>query len=127
MEAFEKEITFLSKQLVDGIEWALVETSKTATFKELSRVDKNQHKLHFMMTSIYSSVKSEDEESKVVIDSDSLYDLTVKAIRILLITNESFTETDKSEFLNDSGAILNFGLWAYKEKFTPFLSSLNQK
>jgi hypothetical protein len=127
METFEKEITFLSKQLVDGTEWALVETSKMATFKELSRVDKNQHKLHFMLISLFSSTQNEDEENKTVIDSDSLYDLTVKAIKMLLVVNNSFNDTDKAEFLNDSGAILNFGLWALKEKFTPFLSMLNQK
>ena len=126
METFEKEITFLSKQLVN-LEWSLVEVSKVATFKELSRVDRNQHKLHFMLTSLFTASSGEGEETKIQIDSDSLYDLTTKAIRTLLVLNDTFTETDKAEFLNDSGAILNFGIWAYKEKFTPFFSSLNQK
>jgi len=126
METFEKEITFLSKQLVN-LEWSLVEVSKVATFKELSRVDRNQHKLHFMLISLFTSKAEEGEENKMSIDSDSLYDLTTKAIRTLLVLNDSFTETDKAEFLNDSGAILSFGIWALPEKFTPFLSSLRVK
>lgn len=126
METFEKEITFLSKQLVNT-EWDLIEISKVATFKELSRVDRSQHKLHFMLISLFTSKSEEGDENKMAIDSDSLYDLTTKAIKTLLVINETFTETDKAEFLNDSGAILSFGIWALPGKFTPFFSSLNVK
>ena len=120
MDTFEKEITFLSKSFVNG-EWALVEVSKTATFKELSRVDRDQHKLHFMLIKLFQGAAVEEGESQdISIDSDSLYDLTVKAIRKLIVINSEFTEQDKTEFLNDSGAILDFSLWALKEKFTPF-------
>ena len=124
METYEKEITFLSKQFIEN-EWAMIEVSKIATFKELSRVARDQHKLHFMLTSLFNKVEDEDEGFKI--DSDSLYDLTVKAIKTLLILNGDFTESDKAEFLNDSGAILNFALWAVKAKFTPFFSTLNMK
>ena len=124
METYEKEITFLSRQFVDG-EWALVEISKIATFKELSRVAKDQHKLHFMLTTLFAGSSKDDGEVKI--DSDSLYDLTVKAIKTLLVINDNFTEGDKTEFLNDSGSILEFALWALREKFTPFFSTLRMK
>jgi len=124
METYEREITFLSKQFVDN-EWAMVEESKTATFKELSRVAKDQHKLHFMLTTLFSS--SSKEGGEVKINSDSLYEFTVSAIEILLIINENFTESDKSEFLNDSGAILEFAIWALHAKFNPFFSTLRMR
>ena len=124
METYEKEIIFLSNQLVNG-EWAMVEISKTATFKELSRVARDQHKLHFMLTTLFAG--SSKDGGEVKIDSDSLYDLTVKAIKTLLVINDNFTEGDKTEFLNDSGSILEFALWALHEKFTPFFSTLRMK
>ena len=49
--------------------------------------------------------------------------ITVKAIEDLLTENESFTKADKEGFLNDSMALLPFGIWLIKEKFTPFFSN----
>ena len=119
MDAFKKEITFLSKTLSGEGVWIDEEITKTATFKELNRVDRSQHKLHFKMMTVFEGF-GVDEEGRFKLDSDALYDLTVKAIKLLITIDAEFTETDKTEFLNDSGAILSFGTWVFKEKFTPF-------
>ena len=119
METFRKEITFLSKTLSGEGIWIDEEITKTATFKELNRVDRSQHKLHFKMMTVFEGFAT-DEDGKFKIDSDALYDLTIKAFKNLLIEDSEFNETDKTEFLNDSGAILSFGVWIFKDKFTPF-------
>jgi len=122
MQTFEKEISYVSWE-VDGEKNETVETiiSKTATFKELSRTDKSQHKLHFKLMSLFEGLEKEKgEENSVGISTDGLYDITVKAINILFVPSDGFTELDKKEFLNDSVALLEFGLWLFKEKFSPF-------
>jgi hypothetical protein len=123
---FEQEITFMSKDMdPDTKQWIETPVTKTATFKELSRTDKTQHKLHFMLMSIIES----DEESgdKLHIDSDKLYDITTKFIKTLLVINENFTEQNKGEFLSDSGALLSFGLKILGDKITPFFVKLMTK
>ena len=128
MEEFKKEITFLQKQFIEG-EWALVEISKTARFKELSRVDRSQHELHFMITQMMEQSekddeKDEEEKVKMTVDSKVLYKLVRKSVNVLLLVDENFKEDDKAEFLQDSGALLQFGLWLLQEKLTPFFSVL---
>jgi hypothetical protein len=131
MNTFQKDISFLSNTIKEGqSEWVLAPVTKTATFKELDRRDKEQHKLHFKLIAIFENfgVSKEDniDGAKIKIDSDGVYDLTVKGIKTLLICNEQFTVQDKAEFLTDSGAILQFGLWALGEKFAPFFSTFNE-
>jgi|YelNatPaOPRAMG01_1025707.scaffolds.fasta_scaffold91594_3 hypothetical protein len=124
MKTFEKEVSYVSWE-VDTEKNESVETvvTKTATFKELSRTDKTQHKLHFKLISLVEGLKKEKgEENSIGISSDGLYDITVKAINILFVPTDSFTEQDKKEFLNDSMALLDFGLWLFKEQFTPFFA-----
>jgi hypothetical protein len=125
MITFEREITWVGYD-VDAENNTTIENTrvKTATFKELSRTDKDQHKLHFKLISIFEGLeKSKDEENSIGISTDGLYDITVKAINILLTPTANFTEIDKKEFLNDSIALLNFGLWLFKEKFSPFFAN----
>ena len=132
MDVFEKEITFLSREFEidsnnpdDKGKWVEKAVKKIATFKELSRTDKDQHKLHFMLVGIMTNApKDGEDETKMNIDSDALYDLTVKAIKLLLKIDERFTAQDKAEFLADSGAIFNFSMWLLGEKITPFFSNL---
>lgn len=139
MSTFPKKITYMSSVL-DGHHMVKKEVTKVATFKELDRLDKNQHKLHFMILSLYQNrVKDEGEiddpsVSKIKLDSGALYDLTVKSIRTLILCAEkqneemdAFVETDKAEFLNDSVAILNFGLWFLENHISPFFLNLNPK
>lgn len=124
MKTFEKEVSYVSWE-VDTEKNESVETvvTKTATFKELSRTDRAQHKLHFKLISLFEGLEKEkDEENSVGISSDGLYDITVKAINILFVPTDGFTEQDKKEFLNDSMALLDFGLWLFKEQFTPFFA-----
>lgn len=122
MITFEKELSWVSYE-PQGEEVVEVTRIKIATFKELNRTDKLQHKLHFKLISLFEGLeKSKDEEDTIGISSDGLYDITVKAINILLTPNEVFTEMDKKEFLNDSIALLEFGMWLFQEKFTPFFS-----
>lgn len=124
MKTFEKEVSYVSWE-VDTEKNETVETvvTKTATFKELSRTDKTQHKLHFKLISLFEGLEKEKgEENSIGISSDGLYDITVKAINILFVPTDIFTEQDKKEFLNDSMALLDFGLWLFKEQFTPFFA-----
>lgn len=125
METFEKDITFLSREFdTDSQQWEEKEVVKKATFKELSRTDRTQAKLHFKLVAIFENFGVSDEaDASAKIDSDGLYDLTTKAIKTLLIIDDSFTEQDKTAFLNDSFAVLAFGLWALGEKFAPFFST----
>jgi hypothetical protein len=130
MNTFTKDIPFLTSVIKDGTtEWTLEPIIKTATFKELSRTDRTQHKLHFKIISLFTGNpqnEDDDEKEKTLFDSDVVYDLTVKCIKKLLVVDEKFTATDKEEFLNDSGAIINFGLWYLSNKITPFFSELNR-
>lgn len=127
MEKFQKDITFarkVSQETEDktSIEWVIEEVTKTATFKELDRTDKDQHKLHgkIMTLTVFNSEK--DEQGKINVDSDAVYDLAVKGINCLLLIDESFNAQDKKEFLTDSIALYSFGLWLISEKIGPFFS-----
>lgn len=123
MDLFTKDIAFLSNVLNDKQEFELQSITKVATFSELDRRVKDQHKLHFMLVSIMKA--SGEDEMKI--DSDQLYDFTTKAVKVLLITNESFTEQDKVEFLQDSGALISFGMWLLNAKVSPFFQNLMRK
>jgi hypothetical protein len=134
MATFQKDITFLSKT-PDSFnqetgKWEPKEIIKTATFKELDPNDKEQHKLHFKIVSIFENFGEkeigDDGNPKVTINSDGIYDLTVKAIKTLLLPDENFTVQDKSEFLNDSGALFDFAFWLLPEKITPFFSKFKR-
>lgn len=131
MVTFEKEIELLSKVFnTDNQEWEMRTVPKIADFKELDRSDKSQHKLHFSIIRLFEAAKIDEadivdgEDVSAEIDSDQLYDLTVKSIKILCVPDPEFTVGDKAEFLNDSGALLKFGLWFLKEKLAPFFSVL---
>ena len=129
---FQKEITFLSQKPFTGedgnsLSFQEILVTKTATFKELNRTDKKQHKLHFKIVALFTGAEKNEETGNVVLDSDTIYDLTVKSINELLQVDKDFTEQDKNEFLKDSGAIFNFGYWFLGEKVTPFFSSLMNK
>lgn len=142
------ELTFLKE-----IEWAapsiaedtseVVESikSKEATFKELNRFDKTQAKLHFKIISMFEGMQDDQKEeirkaktpeeksailenSDISINSDALYDITVKAVNQLLVVDEKFTANDKDELINDSIALLNLGLWLFANKFAPFFQKL---
>jgi len=124
MLTFEKELSWVSYD-VDGDKVVESPRTKIATFYDLNRTDKRQHKLHFKIISIFEGLeKGKDEADSIGISSDGLYDITVKAINILLVTNEVFNEVDKKELLNDSIALLELGMWLFKEKFTPFFAML---
>lgn len=120
---FQKEITFLSKTIQEGDDtWNELPVTKTVTFKELNRTDRDQHKLHFFLISIFNTTGKGFN-----IDSDALYDLVVKFIETMTELNEQFSIQDKAELLNDSGALLSFGLWLMPQKVTPFFSTLMSK
>lgn len=132
MQQFQKDITFLSKtydanQVSESCNgWVESPITKIANFKELNRTDKSQHKLHFKIIAIYEHYGAADGED-IKIDSDGVYDLTVRAINTLLITDkENFTDQDKAEFLQDSAAIFDFGFWLLGEKIAPFFSKFNK-
>lgn len=134
---FEKEITFLSKVFnadpqVNAFE--LIPVTKTVKFKELSRTDRTQHKLHFMLISIFTggdaNIDDTDEPGKggsFNINTDKLYDITAKSVRILAITDTTFNDQEKTELLNDGGALFTFGMWLLKEKISPFFSVMMTK
>lgn len=120
MSTFEQDITFLSKDFEAGTDkWEMKAVIKRATFNDISRTERSQHKFHFMIMSIFQSF-GDDGKGGVKIDGDGVYDLTVKAIETLWVKTDTFTDQDKTEFLNDSAAIFNFGIWLLGEKITPF-------
>lgn len=128
MNQFTQSISFLSKVFnEDNNQWEEKPIIKTATFKDLIRTDKSQHKLHFKIISIFEHFGVKEDGPEMKIDSDGIYDLTVKAVNTLLVTDESFTVQDKAEFLNDSAALFEFGLWLLGAKIAPFFSKFNQK
>lgn len=103
--------------------------SKTLTFEELDRANKKQHKLHFMLMSLPKEIG----ETSFQVDTDTLYDLTVKFIEVALLVDTAdtpadkkvgFTETEKKELLQDSFGLLQLGLKLSAEKFTPFFFQL---
>jgi hypothetical protein len=133
MQQFQRDIKFISKIFAESKisdtcnGWIEDTISKKATFKELSRTDKAQHKLHFKIIAIFEHFGVKDGEGDAIkIDSDGVYDLTVKAINTLLILDEGFTVQDKAEFLNDSAAIFDFGFWLLGEKIAPFFSKFSK-
>lgn len=126
---FTYDVVYDSQELIDT-EWVTVSTTKTARFRELDKRDKNQHKLHFMLVAIF---KSGENVNELKVDYDQLYDITVRAVNILLLVDSgvdsihgagSFTEQDKQEFLSDSGALISFGSWFLREKIAPFFPKL---
>jgi hypothetical protein len=122
-ETFEREISFLGKTFIEEEnrfeEGKIV---KTAKFKELSRTDRSQHKLHFSIIALMESFGIKDaEDAKMKIDSDGIYDLSVKSFETLLVPG-CISDSDKIEFLNDSAAIFNFGFSILGEKIAPFFS-----
>lgn len=120
MGEFKKEVTFLSNVFdTENESYSVVEITKEATFKELHRQDNSQHKLHFMLFAIYKV----DDDGQMKVDSDQLYDITVKAINVLLVPDSNFTEQDKIEFLADGIALIRFGSWLLNNKIAPFFGS----
>lgn len=131
MLTFQKEITFLNPaffdtELNDHIE---KEVTKTATFKELSRTDRDQHELHFMIMAAFEETKGK----KVRYDSSQVLNMTDSFIESCMIIKDEANpgveigSADKTQFLNDSIAKLNFGLWLLNEKFSPFFAQLAKK
>lgn len=109
--------------------WELKSVTKNATFKELSRTEREQHELHFDIIEYFTSANSKENkkgDKQVRIKLKEAYPLILNAFDTLLVINEDFKPQDKEEFLNDSAAILDFGMWLIKEKITPFFSQLMQ-
>lgn len=129
---FDRVITFFSKTF-DGSSHVKATVQKTATFQELDTTVKPQHRLHFLMSSIFKPGNTPAEGLKpgekvnAKLDPDVLYDLTVKAIQVLLVDTPGFGAQDKEEFLADSGALMDFGLWFLNEKVFPFFPQLMRK
>src|SRR5258708_3842620 len=130
-ETFEKEVSFASQVLEDG-QLVRKRVKKTATFKKLDPSDKSQHKLHSSLLTLYVNRRKDDDDTEdgvISLDSSALFDITTKAIKVLLIPdkydstnpgNQIFTDTDKAELLNDSIGIIQLSMYLIKDHFTPF-------
>jgi hypothetical protein len=66
--------------------------------------------------------KSEGKNTKI--DWKTIRELTDLYIEKMLIIDDNFTPTNKTEFLNDNGAVISFGLWLAHEKILPFFFKL---
>jgi CRISPR/Cas system-associated endoribonuclease Cas2 len=125
---FTKKITFVTfVPDKDGLQMIESEATKEATFKELNRKDVKQSKLFWRIISLFEGQQTESDEDvqKIEPSTDKIADLTEKAIRVLLVTDENFTDEDKKEFLSDSIACINFGLWFLNEKCKPFFLKIH--
>lgn len=126
---FDRQVSFISKGY-DGAndKYTREKVKKTATFKELDATEKTQHRLHFLITSVFKSSEIDQtdpgKKATVKIDTDVLYDLVVKSINVLWVETPAFSSLEKEEFLTDSGALLDFGMWFLEEKLTPFFLTL---
>jgi len=127
-QTFSREVTYLTAGF-DGTNHVVTPVTKIVTFKELDSRDQDQHKLHFKIMSLYTSQPDQEDGEPVIkdgkrhvdVDTDKIYELTVAAIRKLVITDDTeFTKIDKQEFLADSKALLPFGMWFLTEKAFPF-------
>lgn len=124
---FEKEIRFIHRSLVNT-NWVKEETPKMATFEELDRTNQDQAKLQGKILSLYQSqqIDEDNEKGTFRLDTDALYDISIKCIKKLLIVDQTFTETDKKEFLADNIAVYRFGLWFLENHLGPFSKQLAQ-
>lgn len=133
METFTREINYLSPTVGENNEIVLEPVTKVAVFKELSRTDPKQHKLHWkIMQAVQSSIEGEEDESgnkSITLDTDAIYDLTKKAVKTLFVPNPEVSDKENdlfiNEFLCDSGALFEFGFWLLTNKFAPFFSTFN--
>lgn len=123
-QTFTKEIYFFNPACWDDEAKQHVgkEVSKTATFKQLNRNDREQRKFQFMLTSIFKS----KNENDISVDHEVLSDITEQFVEVMLTPDATFTETDKAMFLNDNIAVIEFALWLLKEKLSPFFVQLAQ-
>jgi hypothetical protein len=140
---FTKELNWVSYDVNPNNLNEVIEVEKTATvtFNSLNRTDRSQHKLHFKIISLFEGMGESQKESleratteyekdqamketELGIKTDVLYDITVKAVALLVVCDDNFTEHDKKELLNDSIALLNLGLWLFGNEFAPFFQKL---
>jgi len=131
---FQTDITFISKVFNEATtQYDDTEITKTITLKELNRNDRSQHKLHFMIGSIFDVVPGKGgAPASVEVKSDALYDVSSRAIEILTVIdkdgkNGGITESEQTEILNDSLALLNFGEWFASKKALPFFLKSKEK
>ncbi len=133
MKTFQHEITFLQKSFdatqVQSENAGHIETlaTKTATFKELSRTDRDQHALHFAIIDFYAGGSTSGKKKQVKFKTQDALPLVEDFIEAMLIVDNNFTATDKEEFLNDSGALFSFAMWLLKEKVSLFFGILMQR
>lgn len=122
---FTKEISFINPAFFDTATNTHIEKEiqKTATFKEFSRTDKEQRKLQALLMSVFKS----KGDSELQLDHEALIDITERAIEVLLVLDDAFTAVDKTNFLNDNGAVIIFGMWLMNEKISPFFQVLIPK
>lgn len=107
----------------------------TATFKELSRTDRTQRKLAMFINTVFRKFGFKEVDDPraeggkrfvVEIDDEAVSDLTEKFIDTCSVYTDQYTEANKNEILNDSGAMYAFGMWLLTEKITPFFSILRE-
>jgi hypothetical protein len=130
-----KYVVYVPDSSSGRVEMVESEVTKIATFKELSRKDPNQKKLFWKIISLFEGQEIDENElkgksdkekedilakTKIEPSTDKIAELTDKAIKTLLISTDEFTEQDKVEFLSDSIACINFGLWFLNNKCKPF-------
>jgi hypothetical protein len=119
-ETFKREISFFNPaQFLDGKHTGGGVDTKTFTFKELSRIDRDQHELHFTMMTAF-----ETRGRKSKIDPGQMLELTDLFINTCFVLVDGITETDKTLLLNDSIAKLKFGTFLLNEKMPPFFQQL---
>lgn len=128
MNTFKKEISYKSKHFdTHTSKWIMKKIKKEVSFSELDETEQSQHRLHFRIMSLYKTKMSviDGEKTGVYLDSDTLYDITVEAVKKLAILDESFTEQDLKEFTLCSLSLLNFGQWFLGEHILPFIEGYN--
>lgn len=129
---FQHDITWLRKEYDHEAEtpgtWKHTPVTMPVTFMELDQTDRDQHLYHFDVMAFFGGKKkkpgADEDVLNPVFDAQGVYDLTAKYVKKFTVLSETFTAGDREEILNDSGALLNFGLWLVEEKIVPFFRKL---
>lgn len=122
-KTFVKELTYDSR-VFENDAWKDGPIKKTATFQELDKRSRAQHKLHFRIIAMDSLIKERETDGKMMMDTDEQYDFVVAFVKQMIILDISFTANDLEEFLNDAGALFQFGIWLFTDRVFPFFQKL---
>ena len=119
---FQHKIKFIAKEFIlEKKDWETKMIEKDVTFKELTYNDKSQTDIFQMLFPLFDEPTSANKKKlRFNVDSKILTDITIEYIETSIVCDEDFTESHKTELLNDRLAIIALSNWLVNNKFAPF-------